>query len=284
MVTPKQRCRRCGAIPSNPLARNCTECGLSLVARFERAPLPAAEKSGLVKGSQSVSNAGLHDAGVEQPREHSRRATPEPPPIPEPGAGVSEVRDDPSIGLATPQERMTPRSRLNDLLAVTTALSVLLITAVVAVSFILRVRTPKPALPISAGDDYADPFVLNRPPPIRLLAHPTPAPSAMPILKMVPTRTPMPKRKAERQARHVRLTRANLYLPPLRHGMPDTSAPSEDWTTHGSFRSKANCEKFRRDAIGDTVTAREADPDREIYDVRIRLLMAGRCEDERQEQ
>jgi len=94
----------------------------------------------------------------------------------------------------------------------------------------------------------------------------------------------MPKRKAERQARHVRLTRANLSLPPLRHGMPDTSAPSEDWTTHGSFRSKANCEKFRRDVIDDAITAREVDPDKRIYDERIRLLTAGRCDDERLDQ
>jgi hypothetical protein len=195
---------------------------------------------------------------------------------------VSEVRDDPSIGLATPQERMTPRSRLNDLLVVTVALSVLLITGIVAVSFTLRMRTPKPALPISLGDDYADPLVLNIPPPILLLARPTSAPPAMPILKMapVPARALMPKSKAKPQARHVPLARADLYLPPLRHGIPDTSAPSEDWTTHGSFRSKANCEKFRRDVIDDTITAREADPDKGIYDERIRLLTAGRCEDE----
>jgi len=32
------------------------------------------------------------------------------------------------------------------------------------------------------------------------------------------------------------------------------------------------------------VPAREADPDREIYDLRLRLLMAGRCEDERRDQ
>jgi len=52
----------------------------------------------------------------------------------------------------------------------------------------------------------------------------------------------------------VALARADLYLPPLRHGTPDTSAPSEDWTAHGSFHSKANCEKFRRDVIDDTIT------------------------------
>src|SRR5262249_1155998 len=148
--------------------------------------------------------------------------------------------------------------------------------------------TPKPALAIGAGDAYADPLVLNGPPRILLLAHATLAPPAMPMLRIVPVpapaRAPTPKRKAERQARHVALARAEFCLPPLRHRTPDTSAPSEDWTTHGSFPSKANCEKFRRDLIDDTITAREADPDREIYDVRIRLLMAGRCEDERQDQ
>ena len=197
---------------------------------------------------------------------------------------MSEARCDPRIGLAEAQQQTVPHSRLNDFLAVTIALTVLLITAIVAVSLTLRLLTPKPAFAIGAGDNYTDPLVLNAPPRILLPAETTPAPPAMPTLRIVPAPAFAPKIKAKLQARHVALARADLYLPPLRHSTPDTSAPSEDWASHGSFRSKANCEKFRRDAIGDTVTAREADPDREIYDVRIRLLMAGRCEDERQDQ
>jgi len=45
---------------------------------------------------------------------------------------MGELRYDPRIGLAIPQELMAPRSRRNDLLAVTIALSVLLITAILA--------------------------------------------------------------------------------------------------------------------------------------------------------
>ena len=192
---------------------------------------------------------------------------------------MSEVRQAPRIDLAMTQKPMAPHSRWNDLLAVTLALSVLLMTAIVAVFLTLRMLMPKSALAISAGDDYADALVLNGPPRIQF-AEAAPAPAAMPTLRIVPALAPKPKRRPKRQSRHVALARADLYLPPLRHSTPDMSAPSEYWIAHGSFRSKASCEKFRRDVIDDTIMAREADPDREIYNVRIRLLMAGRCEDE----
>src|SRR5215469_15434701 len=104
MVTPKQRCRGCGAIPSNPLAARCAKCGFSLVAQYESAPPPTAEKSSFVKSSQKVSNAAHHDAGNEQRREHSRRAPSEPAPIAEPGTRESEARHDQPIGLTTPRE------------------------------------------------------------------------------------------------------------------------------------------------------------------------------------
>jgi len=54
----------------------------------------------------------------------------------------------------------------------------------------------------------------------------------------------------------------------------------DDWSEHGDFQSKSNCERFRSAAIDDTVADRDQQPDadRALYEARIRLLMAGQCE------
>jgi hypothetical protein len=78
------------------------------------------------------------------------------------------------------------------------------------------------------------------------------------------------------------LARADLYLPPLHRGTPNTFAPMGDWLEHGEFHSTTNCERFRRRAIADTIADRDQEPDgdRALYDTRIKLLMAARCEGE----
>ena len=196
----------------------------------------------------------------------------------------NDLHYDPRIGLIVPQMRATPPWRLRRLLAVGLAL---LSTATFAVSLTLHALGPEPT---SARDDFADLLVLNGPPRILLPAHTEPAPLAKstrtvalapvakPTLEIAPAA--MRKVRAKRQAHFVALARAELYLPPLHHGAPDTWAPMDDWSEHGEFQSKAACERFRNSAIDDTAADLDQQPgsDRALYEARIRLLMAGRCE------
>lgn len=195
----------------------------------------------------------------------------------------SELRYDPRIGLVVPQVGVAPRWRPRRLLAVTLAL---LSTAIFAVSLMLHALAPEPA---PARDDFADPLVLSGPPRILLPAHTAPAPVAKstltvalasvakPTLEIPPAAT---RKLKKRQVHFVAVARAELYLPPLHHGAPDTFAPMDDWSEHGQFQSKTDCERFRSAAIDDTVADldQQPDADRALYEARIKLLMAGRCE------
>ena len=189
---------------------------------------------------------------------------------------MSDVRYDPRIGMTIPQERVAPRWGQH-LLSITLALFVLLSTGIFAVSLMNHALAPEAAL---VRNDFADPLVLSGSPRILLLARTTPASVAELKLKVVPATTHT--LKAKPQAHYVavaRAPRAQLYLPPLHHGQPDTSAPMDDWSEHGDFQSKTNCERFRSAAIDDTVAHRDQQPeaDRARYESRIKLLMAGRC-------
>jgi hypothetical protein len=187
---------------------------------------------------------------------------------------MSDVHYDPRIGLTIPQERIAPCWRVH-LLSITLALFVLLSTGIFAVSLMVHALPPEAA---PARNDFADPLVLSGPPRTLLLARTAPAPVAELKLKVVPATTR--KLKAKRQAHYVAVARAQLYLPPLHHGQPDTFAPMDDWSEHGDFQSKTNCERFRSAAIDDTVADRDQQPGayRALYEARIKLLMAGRCE------
>jgi len=186
---------------------------------------------------------------------------------------MSDIRYDPRIGLVVPQGRVAPRWRLH-LLSMTLALSVLLSTGIFAVSLMVHALAPEPA---PARDDFADPLVLSGPPRILLLARTAPAPVVEPNFKVVAAATR--KLKAKQPAHYEAVARAQLYLPPLHHGQPDTFAPMDDWSEHGDFQSKSNCERFRSTAIDDTIADRDQQPDadRALYEARIKLLMAGRC-------
>jgi hypothetical protein len=186
---------------------------------------------------------------------------------------MSGLRYDPRIGMTIPQERVAPRWGQH-LLSITLALFVLLSTGIFAVSLMVHALAPE-AGPVR--NDFADPLVLSGPPRILLLARTAPAPVAELKPKVVPATTR--KLMAKRQARYVAVARAQLYLPPLHHGQPDTFAPMDYWSERGDFPSKTNCERFRSIAIDDTVADRDQQPDAEraLYESRIRLLMAGRC-------
>jgi len=205
---------------------------------------------------------------------------------------TNEIRYDPQIGLAIPQRRSVRhartalRLRLNDLLSVTIALFVLLSAAILAVSLTLKALRPKPAEAMVAGDNYADPLVLST--PARILMSSQPAPLEPTTPRLTVARAPMAapasrsRTKTKRPTHSVALARADLYLPPLHHGVPDTFAPMDDWSAHGEFHSTANCERFRSQTIADTIAERDQEPsgDRALYDARIKLLAAARCEAE----
>jgi type II secretory pathway predicted ATPase ExeA len=73
--------------------------------------------------------------------------------------------------------------------------------------------------------------------------------------------------------------RCYMFLPPFFHGTPDTSAPLYRWKQSGEFRSAASCERFRRQAISDTVDERDQDTTRfkSLYDDRIKLFTVASC-------
>jgi hypothetical protein len=200
---------------------------------------------------------------------------------------MSEIHHNPPTGLAMPQERSVTqertvsRSRSSDLLSVTMALFVLLSTVILAVSLILRALGPKTAAAM-VDEDYADPLMLNGPPRILMPLQTTRAVSAMPRLTIAPAPAPASRARTKRPAHHMALARADLYLPPLHHGTPNTFAPMGDWSEHGEFHSTTNCERFRSRAIADTIADRDQEPDddRVLYDTRIKLLIAARCEGE----
>jgi hypothetical protein len=188
---------------------------------------------------------------------------------------MSDLNYDPRIGLTIPQERGAPRWRVH-LLSITLALFVLLSTGIFAVSLMVHAHAPGAA---PARDDFADPLLLSGPPRILLLARSAPAPVAERRQKVV--RATTRKLKAKRRAHYVAVARAQFYLPPLHNGQPDTFAPMDDWSEHGNFQSKTNCERFRSTAIDDTIADRDQQPDadRALYEARIKVLMAGRCQD-----
>ena len=70
-----------------------------------------------------------------------------------------------------------------------------------------------------------------------------------------------------------------MFLPPFLHGAPDTNAPFYRWTQNDEFNSAANCERFRQQAISDTVDDRDQDTTKfkSLYDNRIKLLTAASC-------
>jgi len=187
---------------------------------------------------------------------------------------MSDLYYNPRIGLTIPQ-KWGPQRWGQHLLSITLALFVLLSTGIFGGSLMIHALAPE-AAPVR--NDFADPLVLSEPPRILLLARTAPAP----VAELKPKVVPATKRKlkAKRQAHYLAVARAQLYLPPLHHGQPDTSAPMDDWSEHGDFQSKTNCERFRSTAIDDTAADREQQPDadRALYEARIKLLMAGRCE------
>jgi type II secretory pathway predicted ATPase ExeA len=73
--------------------------------------------------------------------------------------------------------------------------------------------------------------------------------------------------------------RCYMLLPPFFHGTPDTSAPLYRWKQSGEFRSAASCERFRRQAISDTVDERDEDTTKfkSLYDDRIKLFTVASC-------
>jgi len=73
--------------------------------------------------------------------------------------------------------------------------------------------------------------------------------------------------------------RCYMWLPPFFHGTPDTSAPLYQWKQSGEFRSAASCERFRRQAISDTVDERDEDTTKfkSLYDDRIKLFTVASC-------
>jgi len=73
--------------------------------------------------------------------------------------------------------------------------------------------------------------------------------------------------------------RCYMLLPPFLHGTPDTNAPFYRWKQSGEFRSTANCERFRRHAISETVNERDQDTTafKSLYDDRIKLFTVASC-------
>jgi hypothetical protein len=73
--------------------------------------------------------------------------------------------------------------------------------------------------------------------------------------------------------------RCYMFLPPFLHGMADVSAPFYRWKQSEQFRSTAKCERFRQQAINDTVKDREQDTTKlkSLYDGRIKLLAVASC-------
>jgi hypothetical protein len=105
--------------------------------------------------------------------------------------------------------------------------------------------------------------------PELLPASPTPTVARKPII--TPARKPLPVDADS--------GRYYMFLPPFLHGVPDTSAPFYRWKQSEEFRGAANCERFRRQAISDSVNDRDQDTTqfKSLYDDRIKLLTAASC-------
>jgi len=106
--------------------------------------------------------------------------------------------------------------------------------------------------------------------PTPLPASPTSTITPKPIIL-----TPAPKPRPVK----VNSGRYYMFLPPFLHGVPDTSAPFYRWTQSGEFHSAVNCERFRRQAISDTVNDRDQDDTqfKSLYDDRIKILTVASC-------
>lgn len=146
-------------------------------------------------------------------------------------------------------------------------------------------RQPSPA----AGEDVAEAPKSGIPGLVAL-----PEMRIVPVLGPVPvsaasqeqTATPAPTERRRiitpvRKPRPVLVSSGRCYmlLPPLFHGTPDTSAPLYRWKQSGEFRSAASCERFRRQAISDTVDKRDEDTTKfkSLYDDRIKLFTVASC-------
>ncbi|PWT79660.1 MAG: hypothetical protein C5B58_13085 [Acidobacteria bacterium] len=104
----------------------------------------------------------------------------------------------------------------------------------------------------------------------------------MPRLMIAPAAAPAFEANTKSPAHHARSARADPYLPPLHHGIPDMFAPLRRlvgaWRVplDEQLRTLPQPSNRQRDADRD----QESDDDRMHYNTRIKLLMAARCEGE----
>jgi len=183
------------------------------------------------------------------------------------------MRFDPQLQFFVPVENQRlPSPRLDGVAAL---LVLGFVVTLLGFGVILH-RFPRSAETIPTCDDYADPVIVQ-PQMLRVLT--TPRPLASPTPAAVQTLARINKLPAQPPAPRVR--KVTMHLPPLdRYGLPNVSAPDDEWSETGRFRTEANCERFRKRLVSDTVSDRDQGPesDRALYNRRIRLIMAARCE------